>query len=168
MAATLSLHVYTSTNAATESSAVTGIDLVSADNATNTVGNRQSYPVVVGTNSYEKYMRMKIDVAPANGVGSFKFWTTTSAVSNVLFKAKMAIGSGGATPGTGGSTPVNTAMAGSSDAYTFTSGAKGNWDTASYVTINNVTKAFVLQLQPNGSATPGDWACTCNWSYDES
>ena len=37
MAATLTLRVYTSTGP-TESSAVTGIDLISADNATNTLG----------------------------------------------------------------------------------------------------------------------------------
>jgi len=54
------------------------------------------------------------------------------------------------------------------DAYSRTSGAKGTWDSGSYVTQNDVTKALLLQLQPNGSATPGAWAQeTINYSYDE-
>ena len=59
MAAALSLRVYTGATAATESAAVTGIDFISADNATNSSGNRSSNPVTVGTNSFEKHLRLK-------------------------------------------------------------------------------------------------------------
>jgi hypothetical protein len=74
MAASLSLRVYTSTNAATESGVVTGIDFISADNATNSLGNRQANPITVGTNSYEKWLKLKVDTAPANSVSNFKIW----------------------------------------------------------------------------------------------
>ena len=56
MVATLTLRVYTSTAAGTESAAVTGIDLISADNATNTLGNRQTNPITVNTNSFVKWL----------------------------------------------------------------------------------------------------------------
>lgn len=168
MAAVLSLRVYTGTNAATESSAVTGIDFISADNATNSLGNRQANPVTVGQNSFSKHLRLKIDTAPANAVTNFKFWTDGTGQSNVAMRAKLAVGTGGATPGTGDSTPSATALTGDADAYTYTSGSKGTWDSASYSTQNHVTKALVLQLQPNSSAAAGNWTQeTLNYSYDE-
>ena len=74
MVATLGLHVYTSTNAATESGVVTGIDLISADNATNSLGNRQSFPITVNTNSYEKWLKLKISAIPDNSVTNFLLW----------------------------------------------------------------------------------------------
>jgi hypothetical protein len=59
-------------------------------------------------------------------------------------------------------------MTGDADAYSYTTGARGAWDVASYSTINYVTKAILLQLQPNTSATPGAMAQqTMNYAYDE-
>lgn len=168
MVASLSLRVYTSTNAATESSAVTGIDFISADNATNSLANRQANPVTVGTNSFEKHLRLYIDTAPSNSVSNFKFWTDGTGQANVALRAKLNVGTGGASPGTGDTTPTATAMTGDADAYTYTSGAKGTWDATSYSAQDDVTKAMLLQLQPNGSATPGNWTQeTLNYSYDE-
>jgi hypothetical protein len=168
MVATLTPRVYTGSSSATESAAVTGIDWISVDNATNTSANRASNPIPVGTNSFEKHLRLKIDTAPATSVAAFKFWMSTSAVTNVALRVKLAIGTGGASPGTGDSTPTATTMTSDADAYGYTSGAKGDWDTASYSTINSVTKALLLQLQPNGSAAPGDIAQqTMNYQYDE-
>lgn len=168
MAAVVSLRVYTSTNAATESGAVTGIDFISADNATNTLGNRQANPITVGTNSFEKHLRLKIDSGIINSVGNAKFWTDGAGQANVGLRGKVAIGTGGATPGTGDSTPTATTMTGDVDAYTYVSGAKGAWDTASYTTNTHVTKALLLQLQPTGAASAGNWTQeTFNYSYDE-
>lgn len=168
MAATVSLRVYTGTNAATESAAVTGIDFISADNATNSLANRQANPVTVGTNSFSKHLRLKIDSGIINSVGNVKFWTDGSGQANVALRAKLAVGTGGASPGTGDSTPSATALTGDVDAYTLTSGSKGTWDSASYTTNTHVTKALVLQLQPNASATAGNWTQeTLNYSYDE-
>lgn len=168
MPATLSLRVYTGANAATESSAVTGIDFISADNATNSLANRQANPVTVGTNSFSKHLRLKVDVVPANSVSNFKFWTDGAGQANVGLRAKLSVGTGGATPGTGDTTPSATALTGDADAYTYTSGSKGTWDAASYSALNAVTKALVLQLQPTVSATAGNWTQeTLNYSYDE-
>lgn len=168
MAATVTLRVYTGTNAATESSAVTGIDFISADNATNSLANRQANPVTVNTNSFSKHLRLKIDSGIINSVGNVKFWTDGSGQSNVALRAKLAQGTGGASPGTGGTTPSATALTGDVDAYTLTSGSKGTWDSASYTTNTHVTKELQLQLQPNASAAAGNWTQeTLNYSYDE-
>lgn len=168
MAATVSLRVYTGTNAATESAAVTGIDFISADNATNSLANRQANPVTVGTNSFSKHLRLKIDSGIINSVGNVKFWTDGTGQSNVALRAKLAQGTGGASPGTGGTTPSATALTGDADAYSYTSGSKGTWDSATYTTNGHVTKEMQLQLQPNASAAAGNWTQeTLNYSYDE-
>lgn len=168
MVAVLTVRVMTGSSAGTQSASVTGIDFISADNATNSSGNRTSNPVVVGTNSFEKHLRLAVDTSPANGVTNFLFWTDGSGTANVGLRAKAAIGTGGSTPGTGDTTPTATTMTGDTDAYAATSGAKVQWDASSYVTITNVTKALLLQLQPTGSANPGNWTQeTINYSYDE-
>ena len=168
MAATVSLRVYTGTNAATESAAVTGIDFISADNATNSLANRQANPVTVGTNSFSKHLRLKIDSGIINSIGNVKFWTDGTGQSNVALRVKLAQGTGGASPGTGGTTPSATALTGDADAYSFVSGSKGTWDSATYTTNGHVTKEMILQLQPNASAAAGNWTQeTLNYSYDE-
>lgn len=168
MAAVVTVRVYTSTNAATESAAVTGIDLISADNATNSSGNRTTNPVTVGTNSFSKHIRLKIDSGIINSVGNAKFWTDGSGQANVGLRAKLAQGTGGASPGTGGTTPSATTLTGDADAYSYVSGSKGAWDTATYTTNTHVTKEMQLQLQPTGAAAAGNWTQeTLNYSYDE-
>lgn len=171
MVATLGLFVYSGTNGATESaSAVTGISFFGTTATAahlTALSDRQADPITVGSNSVDKQLRLKITVAPANGVTNFKFWTDGSGTANVGLRAKV-IGTGGATPGTGGATPATTTLTGDADAYSYTSGAKLTWDSASYVTVGNVTKALQLQLQPTASATQGNWPQeTLNYSYDE-
>ena len=170
MAATIGVFVYTSTSAATESaSAQTGISFLSIDSDATDGTTRSSNPVQAGTSSFEKHLRLKCTVAPAVSWGNVKFWTDGSGQANVGLRAKLAVGTGGATPGTGDSTPTATAMTGDADAYSYTSGAKGTWDSATYTGgTDEVSKAMLLQLQPTGSASPGAWTQeTLNYSYDE-
>lgn len=168
MVAALSVRVYTGTNAATESSAVTGIDMISADNATNSSGNRTSYPVAIGENSYEKHLRLKIDTAPATSVSAFKWWMTSTQQTYINLRAKEGVGTGGASPGSGDSTPTASAMSGDIDAFSRTEGAKGDWDTGSYSTLGNVTKALLLQLQPQSGASSGSITQKAfGYQYDE-
>lgn len=168
MPATISVRVYTGANAATESAAQTGISFMSIDSAATDATTRANNPVAAGTNSFDKSLRLKLDVAPANAVTNFLWWTDGAGQANVGLRALEAQGTGGASPGTGGVTPSATALAGSIDAYTRTSGAKGTWDAASYSTINHVTKALRLQLQPAAGAAAGPWTQeTINYQYDE-
>ena len=168
MAAVIDVRVYTSTNAATESATQTGISFLSTDSAATDATTRQNNPVTAGTASYEKHLRLKVTTAPAVSVSNFLWWTDGTGQSNVALRAKEAVGTGGATPGTGDSTPSSTAMASDIDAYSRTSGAKGTWDSGSYSAQNNVTKALLLQLQPASNASPGAWTQeTINYSWDE-
>ena len=160
MAASLSLRVYTSTGP-TESAVVTGADLISADNATNTLGNRQANPITVGTNSYEKWLKLKVDTAPANGVTNFKIWGDGAVMTSTTLKFTAAFvtyqqGT------TASSTIANTTFT------NFTSGNKATWDAAAYTATNATTKFTVFQLQVDATAAAGNWTQeTVSYSYDE-
>lgn len=161
MVAALSLRVYTGSAAATQSSAVTGIDFISADNATNTLANRQANPITVGTNSYEKWVRLYIDTAPANGVTNFKLWGDGAVQTSTTL---MVTGNY-----TTGVTPVATTSTVANANYTtYTAGNKMTWDATSYLTIGSYTKYAVFQLQIASDCGPGNWTQeTISYSYDE-
>lgn len=161
MAASLTVRVYTGTNAGTESSAVTGVDFISADNATNSLANRQASPINVGTQSYEKWLKLKVDTAPANAVTNFLIWGDGAVMtSTTLFFTGNRVT---------GVTPVNSVSAiASTNFNNFTSGNKATWDTASYAATNATTKYTVFQLAVDSTAGPGNWTQeTINYSYDE-
>ena len=161
MAASLSVRVYTGSAAGTESGVVTGIDLESADNATNTLANRQANPINVGSQSYEKWLKLKLDTAPANGVTNFKIWGDGAVMtSTTLFWTGQKIT--GTTPVATVSTIANTNFNG------FTSGNKGTWDTNSYSATNATTQYTLFQLAVDSTAGPGNWTQeTVSYSYDE-
>jgi len=159
MAATLTLNV--STGSTPDVATVTGIDLISDDNATNSLANRQANPITVGTSSYEKWIRLKITATPANYVQSFKVWfNSTVDDSTTLSFTGAYVTYQEATSGT--STIADT------NATTYTSGAKAVWDDASYTNTNDFTKHLVMQLAVGSDASPGNWTQqTVNYSYDE-
>lgn len=166
MVASLTLRVYTSTGAGTESAAVTGVDFVSADNATNTQANRQANPISVGTSSYEKWLKLKVDTKPSNSVSNFKIWGDGAVtVSTSLYFT------GAYTTGT---TPTNATSSIANVSFTnYTAGAKATWDAGSYTNTDATTQYAVMQLQIAADCAPGNWngvvtgAETINYSYDE-
>jgi hypothetical protein len=161
VAASLSLRVYTGTSAGTESSSVSGIDFESADNATNSLANRQANPITVGTNSYEKWLKLKIDTAPANAVTNFKIWGDGAVQTSTTLNFTGAYVTG-ATPTTASSTVAN------ANFTTYTSGNKATWDSASYSATNATTKYAVFQLVVDATCGPGNWTQeTISYSYDE-
>ena len=167
MVATLTLRVYTAAGAATESASVTGIDLISADNATNTLANRQAFPVTVATRSYEKWVKLKVDAWPTTEVKNFRIWgdgaiTTSTAL---YFTAGYVTGI----------TPTNAASTVATYSFvTFTTNNKATWDTTAYTATNATTKYAVFQLSVDADCAPGYWngiatgAETVNYSYEES
>ena len=160
MAATLVLSVSTgSTPTVTDS--VTGIDLISADNFTNSLANRQANPITVGTNSYEKWARLKVTATPANYVQSFKAWfNSTVDTSTTLNFTGAYVTYQQATNATSTIANVN--------ATTYTSGNKAVWDNASYTNTNDYTRYLAMQLAVGSDASPGNWTQqTVNYSYDE-
>jgi hypothetical protein len=164
MPATVELRCFTGTNAATESGAITGIDFISADNATNSLANRTANPITIpdsGTNySFEKWLKLRITVAPANSISNIKFWTDGS------FAAGTGVKYG--TTATG-ATPVQTAsVVAINDATAATSAAKATWDSGTYSAIGLISNYLVLQLNVSSTATQGNWPQeTFYYSYDE-
>lgn len=160
MAASLSLRVYT-TAGKTQSSAVTGIDMISADNATNTTANRQANPITVSTNSYEKWVNLVIDTAPANGVTNFKIWGGGTTQTSTTFNFTTAYVTY-ATPTNADSTVAATNF------NTYTAGNKATWDATSYSATGASTKFSVFQLKVGSDCGPGNWTQqTISYSYDE-
>ena len=161
MAATLTFRVYTGSAAGTESASVTGVDMESADNATNSLANRQANPITVGTNGYEKWLKMKVDTAPANSVSNFKAWGdgAVQTSSTLMWTGAYTTGT---TPTTATSTIANTTF------VNFTSGNKLTWDAGSYSATNATTKYLVMQLQVDATSGPGNLTQeTVSVSFDE-
>lgn len=162
MAASLSLRVNTGTDAGTESSAVTGIDMISADNATNSAANRALYPVGKGTNSYEKWLTLHVDVAPANSVSNFQVWGDGSALATGLTLAVAGEVATGVTP------VATTSIVATNDWTNYTAASKLQWDDGSYTDVDDVTEFLVMQLQTTASAAVGNMTqIVANYAYDE-
>jgi len=161
VAATITLRVYTGSAAGTESSSVTGIDMISADNATNSLANRQANPILAGTRSYEKWLKLKVDAPPANAVTNFQVWGDGATDTSTTLYGTGAYVTG-ATPTNGTSTVANATF------NTYTSGNKLTWDSASYSATNATTKYLVLQLAIDSTCGPGPITQeTINYSWDE-
>jgi len=147
----------------TVTDSVTGVDMISADNATNSLGNRQANPITVGTNSYEKWLRLKITATPANYVQSFKAWFNSTVDTSTTLNFTGAYVT--YQQGTTATSTIANALA-----TTYTSGNKAVWDVAQYTAgqLNVYTKYMVMQLQVAATAGPGNWTQqTVNYSYDE-
>lgn len=161
MAASVSVRVYNGSGAGTQSSPVTGIDLASDDTADNDLSHRQANPIPVGGVSYEKWLRARIDTAPANAVGNFQVWGdgTVQASTHLMFTGEWVTGT----------TPVNVTSSIADDDFTdYTAGNKAAWDTASYSATGSLTKFLVFQLQVDSDASAGNWTQeTISYSYDE-
>ncbi len=147
----------------TVTDSVTGVDLISADNSTNSLANRQANPITVGTNSYEKWIRLKITATPANYVQSFKVWfnSTVDTSTTLNFTGAYVTYQQGTTA---------TSTIANAVATSYTSGAKAVWDNAQYTAAQtgSYTKYLVMQLAVGATAGPGNWTQqTVNYSYDE-
>lgn len=160
MAATVTIRVYTGASAGTESGAVSGIDLISADNATNSTANRQAYPITAGDRSYEKWIKARVDVAPDNYVNNFQLWGDGAVQqSTSLYVGKTAAG---VTP-TSGDSSVAT-----NDWTSYLTGSRFAWHATNMTGVGSTTDFAVFQLDTLASAAAGNWTQeTINYSYDE-
>lgn len=160
MAATVTIRVNTGTNAATQSGAVSGIDLISADNATNSATNRQTYPITAGGRSYEKWITARVDAAPDNYVNNFELWGDGAVQSSTtLYVGKTNTG---VTPTSGDSTVAT------NDWANQTSGGKFAWHATNMTGVGSTTDFAVFQLDVDSDAAAGNWTQeTINYSFDE-
>jgi hypothetical protein len=160
MAATVTIRVNTGAAAATESGAVTGIDLMSADGATNSTANRQANPISANTKSYEKWLTARVDVVPDNYVNNFQLWTD----GNVQQSTDWYVGKTdtGVTP-----TNIDSTVA-TNDLTGYTTGARFAWHATNLTGVSSTTDFAVIQLDVDSDADAGNWTQeTLSYSYDE-
>ena len=129
MTASLSLRVYTGLNAGTESSAQTHITLTNTDSL-------GSGGIVAGAFSYERWLRLRIDTPPANGVTNFWLQNEGSLPANVMLRFGITD-----LP----ATPVNTQS--TIATMELTPGRHFIFDTNTYTTTGDHTRYIVLQEQ---------------------
>jgi len=157
----VSIRVYTETDATTESVAVTGIDLISADNATNSTANRATYPITAGANSYEKWIKAYVDTAADNYVNNFKLWGTTAIDSTTTLYVASTVT---------GSTPTSATSAVAVNDWTnYTDSTTAlAWHATNMTAIGSVSVFAVFQLATGAAAAAGNWTqATLSYSYDE-
>jgi len=160
MTASISIRVATGTNAATVSTAATGIDFISADNATYSTANRQAYPITAGSYSYEKWLIAYVDAPPDNSVDTFTWWGSGSTPTSTSLYIGTTVT---------GVTPVATDSAVATlDFTTFTASAKMSWHSTSLTATAETTQYAVWQLDIDADCSPGNFAAqTLSYSYEE-
>lgn len=127
MAADLSLRAYTGTNAAIESVALTDVALISEDAVTGA-------DVVPGTVSFERWLALRVDVAPVEGVTNFWVQNTGDLPEGVSLKFGVTDTS---------ATPVNTVSAVATK--DLVSGRRFIFDTSTYTEAGEKTRYLVIQ-----------------------
>ncbi len=137
MAGTLSLRVYTGPSAGTQSAAQTGISLNAADALTGP-------DVDPGDNSFEKWLRLRVDAAPDVGVTNFWLRNTGDLPEGVVLK--FGVTDTPATPTASTSTVATS---------TLESGRRYTWDTTVYSEVGERTRYLVIQEQVAADAPSG-------------
>ena len=136
MGATASLRRYTGSGAATESAAQTAIVLSGADALSGP-------DVAKGANSYECWLRVRLDTAPQTGVTTFSFRLTPSLPSGVAIKWGVA------------DTPATPTAAPSTIATHDVNSDRILFDANTYTQAGQYTRYLVLQAQVAASASSG-------------
>lgn len=126
-ATSLTLRAYTGAGAATESSSQAGVVLTDVDALTGGA-------VAQGTLSFERWLRLRVDVAPAAGVTNF--WVQNDGALPAGVSLKFGVTD---TP----TTPVATASAVAT--MDLTSGRRFIFDTNVYDTVGDHTRYIVIQ-----------------------
>lgn len=163
MVASISVRVYTGATAGTQSAAVTGVSFFGTfDSSATTTTDRQNYPITVGSRSYEKWLKLYVDTAPANNVANFKIWGDGQVQTSTVLYWTGNVFATGTTPTNVTSTLANVAFT------TYTASAPAQWDAGTYSATGATTKFVVFQLAVGSDALPGNWSTeTINYSYDE-
>lgn len=132
----LSLRAYTGTNAGTESAAQTAILLVDADALTG--GS-----VVPGSNSFERWLRLKVDTIEGAVTG---FWFQNAGTLPAGVTLKFGTTDDPATPTDAESTVAT---------MTLEAGRRYIWDVSTLDEVGATTKYLVIQAQVSPDADSG-------------
>ena len=149
----------------TISDGVTGIDIITGDNATNTSANRIQFPIRIPTSgssySYEKYLRLKCISAPDTQISSIKMWTASTLDTGLALYIKTA--SGYSTPtvpsGVTGYSRFDSVYTASGSAFSIGGTLTASGDYSDYA---------VLLLKVDSTATSGSVTqIDISYSYEE-
>lgn len=161
MAATVTVRVFTGAGAGTMSDPVSGIDLISASNALNSGANRVTNPVGIGTYSYEKWIKLRIDVAPVTNLYNILVWGDgVIQPQTKLFYGFTEVGAA----------PVNTpSTIAVNDFSELTAGNPASWDKGPFTAIGVIDTFLVLQLYADYyDLLKGAWTQEeISYSYEE-
>jgi hypothetical protein len=142
VAATVTLRVYTGSGAGTESTAQTGIALMNVDSAADSpVAN----PVTPGSNSFEKWIKLKVESADGQSLGAFWVERTGDLPDGVTIK--LGITETATTPTASESSVATTTMAADRRYY---------FEANTITEDGDTTRFLVIQEQTTGSAGSGD------------
>lgn len=137
MTATLTARVFTGVDAATMSAAQSSVELTDADALSG--GD-----VAPGSYSFERWLALRVDVAPANGATNFWLQNTGDLPDGVTIRFGVTD-----TP----ATPVDTVS--SIATMELTSGRRFIFDTNVLTDVADLTRYIVLQEQALSSASSG-------------
>lgn len=143
-----------------------GIDFISADNCTNTSGNRTSNPITIPSSgfaySYEKYLKFELGTTePDTQVTNFKFWGGGSDPESGVVIDYFRVTDTGVTPAVATTNSAYAAMT------TITSDAK-QAITGTLTSQGEATQFIVMMLEVSTGASQGNMAQqTYSYSYDE-
>lgn len=141
----LSLRCYTGSGAGTESSAQTAVTLTDADDLS-------AGTVAPGTNSYERWVALRVDSAPALGVANFWFEASGDLPDGVVIHFGVTD-----TP----ATPVaTTSVVATKD---FQTGRRYIFDANTYAQVGDHTRYLVLQEVVASDASPD--ALDLDWQF---
>lgn len=158
--------VFSETNGAVGSSVTTDnlttINFASADLASNTSNILTNNPVAAGTNSFEKYFRMKVTAASTNTLSAFSVYFSSTAPtdggsSSATLTAKYGVTATYAAP-TNATSSVATSLC-SADTT-----APGTTFVAPSNTVGSYSGYFVQQLVVAANATGGNVTFPAAWA----
>ena len=145
----------------TPTDGLTVINFASIDEPSNTSGLLVNYPIVAGTNSFEKYWRMKVTGVASNTLSSFGvYFSATAPVDGAMSSATLTMYFGVTatyTPPVATTSTVATTLC-----STVTSGP-GTTFVAPANTLNAYSGYFVQQLDVMSSATGGNVTYPSVW-----
>ena len=144
----------------------TGIDFITADNCTNTDGNRTTNPITIPdadfAYSYEKWLKFELGTTePDTQCTNFQFWGAGTDPETDVVKDYYLIVQNWDTPA------LATTNAGYTNVAAATSGAK-QAITGTLVTAEDQSYFLTMMLEVSTGASQGNMAQqTYNYSYDE-
>lgn len=147
---------------------ITAINFASVDQASNTANLLANNPVAAGTNSFEKYNRLKVTGAATNSLSAFSIYFSATAPTDgggASATLTMKFGAPGAY-----ATPTATTSTVATTLCSTQTNAPGTTITAPANTVGSYSGYFCEQLQVAANATGGNvtypaaWV-TCQYTY---